>query len=388
MTILEYNSVSCIISIVCCMLLIVQLIYIWGIYYRIHLAKNKQITTLSETDFPPISVILVTKDSGSALKENLPAILEQDYPYFEVIVVNDESAGEDENILKLLKNEYHNLYHTFIPKTARYISRKKLGISMGIKASRYNWIVVTDPYSRPASKHWLYSLSRHFTAETEIVLGYSNYESQKTAFGRHIVTDTLFQSMRFLGRALAGRAYMGTGHNMAYRKDFYELHKGFANKLNLNRGEDDLFVNAVATKENTRVALSKDSIVRRTVPPYRHIWRNEKVSYAVTGHYYHGWSGFSNALETWTCALFHLAVLSGISMSIIEKQWIITGLIGICWVIRFVSAMTVFKKTATDMGEDLCCYLPIFDLFRPWFSFTAKLRYWSRSQADFSRKIC
>lgn len=78
----------------------------------------------SATDLPPLSVIIVTKDSGSALNQNLPAILEQDYPKFEVIVINDKSAGEDEDILKLLSDRYENLYHTFIPKTARYVSRK------------------------------------------------------------------------------------------------------------------------------------------------------------------------------------------------------------------------------------------------------------------------
>ena len=386
MIMLEYNSVTFMLCTLCGILLIIQLIYIWGIYNRMNRASKKQSEQLPATDCPPISVILVTKDSGVALQENLPAILEQDYPNFEVIVVNDESAGEDENILKLLENNYKNLYHTFIPKTARYISRKKLGISMGIKASRYNWIVVTDPYSRPASKHWLYSLSRHFTPETEIVLGYSNFTSDNSSFARHIITDTLFQSMRFLGRALGGRAYMGMGHNMAYRKDFYELHKGFSKQLNLKRGEDDLFVNAVATQSNTKVALSPDSIVRRSMPPFRHIWKTEKISYAVTGHYYRGNARLFNALETWTCALFHLSILGGISMSIIEQQWILTGIIGLIWAIRFVSAMVVFKKTATAMGEDLCCYLPVYDLFRPWYSFTAKMRYVHRTRTDYIRK--
>lgn len=383
---IEYHSISFVISIACSILLIIQLIYIWGIYNRMHRFCKKEEEASSEKDFPPISVILVTKDTGPVLKDNLTAILEQEYPYFEVIVVNDESAGEDEDTLKLLENEYKNLYHTFIPKTARYISRKKLGISMGIKASRYHWIVVTDPYCRPATKKWLYSLSRHFTAETEIVLGYSNFVSNHTAFARHIITDTLFQSMRYLGRALGGKAYMGTGYNMAYRKDFYELHKGFANQLNLQRGEDDLFVNAVATKKNTKVALSPDSIVRRSMPGFRHIWKNEKISYAVTGHFYRGWANWYNAIDTWSCAFFHASVIAGIIFSLIEKQWILTGCIGLCWLVRFLSSMIVFKQTANDMGEDLRYYLPVYDLLRPWFSLKGKLRYWFRTESDFIRK--
>lgn len=137
--------------------------------------KNKA----AGTELPPLSVIIVTKDSGSALTKNLPAILEQDYPEFEVIVINDKSAGEDENILKLLSDKYNNLYHTFIPETARYVSRKKLGIAMGIRASRYEWLVVTEPYCCPVSRNWLRRLAEQMTPNTDIVLGYSNYLPQK-----------------------------------------------------------------------------------------------------------------------------------------------------------------------------------------------------------------
>ena len=136
------------------------------------------------------------------LKDNLPAILEQDYPEFEVIVVNDESAGEDEDIPKILGSRYRHLYRTFLPKSARYVSRKKLGVAMGIKASKYDWIVVTEPYCKPESKDWLKSLSRNFVPGTDIVLGYCNYSYGKGIFAKRIITDMLMVSMRFLGKAI------------------------------------------------------------------------------------------------------------------------------------------------------------------------------------------
>lgn len=86
----------------------------------------------------------------------------------------------------------------------------------------------------------------------------------------------IFHSLRYLGMALAGNPYMGIGRNLAYRKSLYEKHKGFADHLQLQRGEDDLFINAVANKYNTRVASGEDSIVRMPVPPYKRIWFEEK----------------------------------------------------------------------------------------------------------------
>lgn len=382
---LDFASTTFLLAATCSILCIIQLCYVFGIYNRIHQLFKKG-NEPSATDLPPLSVIIVTKDSGSALNQNLPAILEQDYPKFEVIVINDKSAGEDEDILKLLSDRYENLYHTFIPKTARYVSRKKLGIAMGIRASRYDWIVVTEPYCHPVSKNWLRSLAAQMTPSTDIVLGYSNYLPKKGWFARRIITDSFFHSLRYLGMALAGHPYMGVGCNLAYRKSLYEKHKGFADHLQLQRGEDDLFINAVANKYNTRVASGPDSIVRMPVPPYKRIWFERKMNALVTGHYYRGMARISNAFETWTCGLFHLTTIGVLAMSIAEQQWIVTGIVALLWLLRFISVMMVFRRTAHDLNENLCCIFPLFDLLRPLWSLVRQTQYLLRKKRDFLRK--
>ncbi len=382
----ELTSASGILASTCFILLIIQLGYAFGVYNQLHRNFKKQKEKKQSDDFPPLSVIIVTKDSGKALKENLPLILEQDYPQFEVIVINDKSAGEDENILKLLGNNYHHLYYSFIPETARYISRKKLGIAMGIKASRYEWIVVTEPQCKPMSNQWLKSLATHFSPETDIVLGYSNYIQHKEKFARHIRLDSMFQAMRYLGRAASGHPYMGIGRNLAYRKSLYLSHKGFTTQLNLQRGDDDLFINAVTHAQNTKVALSPESFIRIPVPSYKRVWFEDKVNALVTGHYYRGNARIFNSIETWTCALFHLLTLTGLIYCILNRAWIETGIIGAGWLIRFVSYMTVMKQTSNDLQEDFCCSLPFYDLFRPLYSLQIRLQYWLRDKSDFLRK--
>lgn len=382
----ELTSASGILASTCFILLIIQLGYAFGVYNQLHRNFKKQKEKKQSDDFPPLSVIIVTKDSGKALKENLPLILEQDYPQFEVIVINDKSAGEDENILKLLGNNYHHLYYSFIPETARYISRKKLGIAMGIKASRYEWIVVTEPQCKPMSNQWLKNLAAHFSPETDIVLGYSNYIQNKEKFARHIRLDSMFQAMRYLGRAASGHPYMGIGRNLAYRKSLYLSHKGFTTQLNLQRGDDDLFINAVTHAQNTKVALSPESFIRLPVPSYKRVWFEDKVNALVTGHYYRGNARIFNSIETWTCALFHLLTLTGLIYCILNRAWIETGIIGAGWLIRFVSYMTVMKQTSNDLQEDFCCSLPFYDLFRPLYSLQIRLQYWLRDKSDFLRK--
>lgn len=383
---IDYNSAILFLQIFCGLTFLIQLYYFLVPYSRLFKSNKIQNNLPENTNCPPLSVIIVTKDSASMLKENLPAILEQDYPEFEVIVVNDESAGEDEDILKILGSRYHHLYRTFIPKSARYVSRKKLGVAMGIKASKYDWIVVTEPYCKPESKDWLRSLSRNFVPGTDIVLGYCNYSYSKGIFAKRIIADMLLVSMRFLGKALGGKPYMGIGRNMAYRKDIYVKHKGFYNQLTLSRGDDDLFINEIADKGNTKVCVDSNSIVRMPLPKYRKTWKDDKIGYEVTGNHYKGMSRISNGLETWSASLFNISVITALCISILNKEWIFTSCIFVAWLIRTITAMTVFCRTAKAMGEKVSAYFFIYDLMRPLYSFSLKIGYITRHKSDYMRK--
>lgn len=383
---IDFTSVSSVTLVLALLLLIIQLYYFLGIYSRLHKCSKKQNKFPDNINCPPLSVIIVTKDSATALKENLPLILEQDYPDFEVIVVNDESAGGDEDILKIIETKYHNLYHTFIPKSARYISRKKLGVAMGLKASRYDWVVLTEPYCKPDSKNWLRDMARNFVPGTDIVLGYCNYSSCKGMFAKRIVSDMLINSMRFLGRAANGATYMGMGRNMAFRKEVYETHKGFAKQLQLLRGEDDLFINEIANKDNTKIAVSTDSIMRIPVPEYKRIWYGEKVGYEVTGKLYKGTARISNGFETSTAVLFNITAISCIAYSIVSKDWITASAAGFIFVLRLSIVIFTLIKNAKSMGESIRGYFFLYILLRPIYSLEIKCKYLMRTKADYLRK--
>ena len=387
---INIESVEFVMACIVLVLFAVQMYYWLAVYRLVSQGVKKQAAKPKKSldEMPPMSVVIVTKDSGKMLYDHLVRILEQDYPKFEVVVVNDMSSGEDEDILKLLETKYTNLYHTFIPSTARYISLKKLGIAMGIKASRYDWIVVTEPNCYPASNKWLQSLANHIDDRTDIVLGYSNYtlEEVKTGlFYRRIITDNLFTSMRYLGKAIKGHPYMGIGRNMVYRKALYERHKGFAHQLNLLRGEDDLFVNALAKRRNTRVAVEADSIVKIMAPVHKRLWFAEKVSLLVTGDYYKGLARTFNAIESITCFLIHILAMAGIAWAVWKKQWVIGASIALLWLIRYVMVCVIMNTTAKSMGEKKLFFLPLFDLIRPLWSCQLKMKYWFRTKNDYMR---
>lgn len=367
-------------------LFFIQSCYWLGLYRQLYTQGKKTDEKKNET--PPLSVIIVAKDAVSELRQNLPAILEQDYPDYEVIVVYDRSAKDEcENVLQLLQNKYPHLYYTFIPDSARYISHKKLGITMGIKASRYEWLVFTEPNCAPAGNQWLAKLATNFTEETDIVLGYSNYKRSKGWFNRKITFDTLLHSMRYLGMAAMGHPYMGCGRNLAYRKSLYYNQKGFTSHLTLQRGEDDLFVNQAAHSKNTRIEVSADSIMRINPPVHQKSWKEEKLSYALTNRQFKGYSRYLMGFETCSRLLFLATVIACSVYGILIQNWLVTGIAFLCWLIRFIMQAMVFRQTSIALNErKFCLSLLLFDWMHPLWNLRFNIQQRLRNKNEFMRK--
>lgn len=371
-------------------LLAVQIIYYLVLYSRIGRRNRKeQRNELHFTqELPPLSVIICAHDEVENLRRNLPAILAQDYPEFEVIVINDGEKNESEDYLLQLEEQYRNLYHSFVPDSSRYISRKKLAVTLGIRASRYDWLVLTEANCQPQSNQWLRLLARNFTPHTEVVLGYSGYQRGKGWLRRCCAFDSLFNAMRYLGFALGGHPYMGIGRNLAYRKQLFYDQKGFSAHLNLRRGDDDLFVNQVAHGENTRVETDPEAIVRMQ-PIYRgKDWREEKIGYASTARQYKGLQRWLAGLETFSRLLFYAAWLSMTVMGILHFHWMVTGIGVLLFLLRFAVQAIVINTTAQSLNEKYRyrLTLPLFDLLQPLQSLWWKLCYLFRDKREFLRK--
>ena len=389
-TILIFNQIELILLVLTFTLLVIQIVYYTTIYNKINRhskTSEKNNITYSE-EFAPLSIIICAHDESFNLRRNLPAILEQDYPQFEVIVVNDGSTDESDDILKLLSNQYPHLYHTFTPGSSRYISRKKISTTLGIKASKYPWLVFIEPNCKPISNQWLKQMARNFTPDTDIVLGYSNCTQTKGWMSKKITFDLFFNAVRYLGYALCNKPFMGIGRNMAYRKDIFFREKGYSNQLNLLRGEDCLFINQIATSSNTRVETSNDSIVE--IQQYSRLkdWKEEKLNYFIASKYFKGgqhlWLGF----ETTTRLFLYMTAIAGIVLSSLSHNWIMLILCGLSLIIRYIMQAIILNKTNKNLGGNLSfvALLPIYDFLQPMQSLGLKLNLLFRGTKDFKRR--
>lgn len=371
-------------------LFFIQVLYYLFLYNRIHAhhCAVKQGETHFTQELPPLSVIICARDESENLRRNLTAVLEQDYPQFEVIVINDGNTDDSEDYLKLLEERYSHLYHSFVPDSSRYISRKKLAVTLGIRASKYDWLVLTHADCQPQSNQWLRLLARNFTSRTEVVLGYSGYERGKGWLHKRVAFDNLFTSMRYLGFALAGSPYMGIGRNLAYRKELFYRQKGFTAHLNLQRGDDDLFVNQVSNAENTRVETDANALVRMQPVHRAKDWREEKIGYTSTSRLYHGAQRWLAGWETTTRLAFHATWIGALTVSILHLHWLAAGIAFLLFLLRWTMQAFIVNRTARDLNEQqrYYCTLPLFDLLQPMQSLRWKLHCLFRKKSDFLRK--
>lgn len=359
-------------------LTIIQLVYLFVMYYAPHrrcVAERKSKVTPSEAQ-PGMSVIIAASDQEELLAKNLPRILEQDYPNFEVIVVNDNSQDDTKELLERLSHKYANLYTTYTSDSIRYVSHKKLALTLGIKAAKNDWVVFTEADCYPVSNQWLARLARHCTDTTDVVLGYSNYERKPGFANLCYMYDTLMQQLRMLGLTLRGRGYMGIGRNMVYRRELFFTHKGYSRHLDLERGEDDLFVNEHIAPRRIAADISTESVVRCTATSAA-AWKRDRLTRLFIRRKMRGMALHLLTADTITRMLLYIAAITGIAMGIALQGWWLVATVAAAMLICLSCRILVLHQTASDLNERRYnVSILLFDLIRPCWEIYFRLCLW------------
>lgn len=217
--------------------------------------------TKPNNDPQPVSVIVCAHDEEENLKELIPQLLIQDHPDFELIIVEDRGNDDTYDFLMEAAKKDTRLKVVRVVKTPEHVNEKKFALTLGIKAAKHDWILLTDADCRPASNDWISSMSKNFSSRINFVLGYSSYEHQSSLLNSFIRFETLLTGILYTGFSRLGRPYMGVGRNLAYRKSMFLENKGFNKILKLTGGDDDLFVNRHAHRKNTITSLGKEVLV-------------------------------------------------------------------------------------------------------------------------------
>ena len=295
----------------------------------------------TESPKPGVSVIVCAKNEEVNLQDYLQALLTQDYPTFEVIVVNDASVDNTRLLLEYWEKRYSNLKYTFVPEGARVQSTKKLAITLGAKAAQYDYLLLTDADCRPESNRWISEMMAGFAGQEPlaksqepkaIVLGFGAYFAKPTLLNRLIQYDTLFNGLQYLGMAAAGYPYMGVGRNLAYSKQLFFAHGGFVGLMESKAGDDDLFVNREATAANTAVVCTRDSLTW-SVPKLRWSeWLHQKRRHLSVAPKYKRSTQLRLAIEPMTRGLLYAAAIAALVLGNWQVQLIAAGALLLRWI--------------------------------------------------------
>ncbi|MBC7863922.1 MAG: glycosyltransferase [Bacteroidia bacterium] len=321
---------------------LLQAIYFLVVYGKVAFHKSGPSQNNSQ---PPVSIIICARNEGDNLTEFLPEVMAQSYPEFEVIVVNDCSYDNTEDVMREFSKIFPNLKAITVKEDGYYTHGKKFALMVGIKGAKYEHLVFTDADCKPASKNWLSLMASAFTDKQKIILGYGAYFPEKGFLNKVIRFDTFLIGLQYLSAALRKRPYMGVGRNMAYKKELFFKSKSFSSHYHIKSGDDDLFINQVADAENTGVVVATDahtiSHPKKTLAEW---WRQKQRHLTTAPHYKTGTKislGYSFALNYLFWGLFITCLCFKTTMAIAG------GLMFLRWMIMLL----IYANAAKRLNE-------------------------------------
>ena len=340
--------------------------------------------TKSAENQPPVSILITAHDNLAELERNLSMFLRQQYAAdYQVIVVCQSTDGETQDFLKRIAAENPHLYYTYIPESSRYMSRKKLQITLGVKAAKHEWIILTEPNCRPSNDKWLQTMARQCQDPNHLVLGYIALDEETKSVRRF---DSIRKAYYVLRRAQQTYGYRSHMPNVAFRKSDFMKEQGYQGNLEYVRGEYDFLVNKYAHCGDTATELDCDAWLIREAPSSKS-WHNAHL-YLQASRKSLERAGSMRTLMFFDHLMPHLSLIATLAVaaySILMKNWILTGCAGFSFLLLFIVRMLIANKAIRHFDDGIAMFkLPFFEYGIIWRNLATKLRYWRADKNDFT----
>ncbi|MDR2814615.1 MAG: glycosyltransferase [Prevotellaceae bacterium] len=345
-------------------------------YYLVHFGRVLRFRSKSgkrNDGQLPVSIVICAKNEQHNLKKNLPLFLKQDYSTFEVVVVNDGSTDESEMVLYDLKQHHSNLQITTIEQDRKFGHDKKLAITVGIKAARYDFIVFTEPDCAPRSDKWLAAIWQAFGPSGEVVVSYCSADFRGGIAEKIIRSDSVFSALFSLRAAIKGKPYRSSIKNMGISQALFFRNKGFASYNAYPQSEETIFLCRNANRQNTQVTLAHDAILSSSQKLTFGQWFQQKCIYASLLNM--GKRGRKHVhTEMTSRVLLFLCVAAFIGIAVLRQSYLPLAAAAPLLLIRFTAKVVVFSKATKKLQEHgIAVWLLIYDIFSPLLAFVASM---------------
>ena len=332
----------------------IQLMYYVGVFGKFAFAKVQKITPKRI----PISVIVCAKNEAENVIRYIPILAEQDYPDYEIILIDDASSDATLEIFEEFEKKYPNVKLVKVENNEAFWGSKKYALTLGIKAAKKDYLLFTDADCYPTTKDWIMTMSSQFTLHKTIVLGYGAYEKIAGSFlNKMIRFETMLTAIQYFSWAKKGHPYMGIGRNLAYKKDEFYTVKGFISHMKIRSGDDDLFINQVAKNKNTAICYAPESFTYSQPKTTFKSWFTQKRRHVSTASYY-------KPFDKTQLAIFYISQLLFLLLAVIllafQFQWIVVlSIIGF----RYLFTWITLGFSAGKLKEkDVMYWFPIIEI--------------------------
>lgn len=308
----------------------------------------------------PVSVLICAKNEAENLLENIPLILSQEYPSFELILINDASSDNTLSVMKQFAKSDPRIKLVNVKNNEAFWGNKKYALTLGIKKAHHKRMLFTDADCKPASNKWLLEMTTALTTNTQIVLGYGAYQKKKGVLNSLIRFETLLTATQYFAYAKAKIPYMGVGRNLAYTSKLFYDNNGFISHIQLPSGDDDLFINETATDSNTAICYSEESFTISKPKTSFKSWMYQKRRHITTAKLYKPTHKFLLGVYYITNLFFWILL----PVCFVVASWKITSSI---IVFRLLLQYIVVGKSAQKLKENnLIPFIPFLEIFLIW----------------------
>lgn len=263
--------------------LFVQQIYHLFVFSRIAFYKSASIDVKSVV---PISVVICCRNEKTNLQKYLSFLLQQQYSNFEILIVDDDSIdGTKEYIEWMMKeNPLISLRYLAVNKT---IAGKKQVLYEGVQAAHHEYVLVTDADCKPSTDQWIQMMSNAIRFDTAMVLGHAPFNEQKSSLVNLISRfENFITACFFLSFAMARIPYMGVGRNMLFKRTTYIATYDRIVKTGTISGDDDLFVQFAANRQNCEVCIDASAFMYSDAKKSWKDFFQQKARHVSTGFFY------------------------------------------------------------------------------------------------------
>jgi len=333
--------------------LFIQVFYFLGIFSLFSWAKIKEKPSQSF----PVSVIVCAKNEAVNLQISVPLLLKQNHPNFELVLINDRSTDNTLDVIKEIGAKDTRVKIVAVEENEQFWGSKKYALTLGIKAATHKHLLFTDADCIPNSDNWISQMTQNFDDNKHVILGYGAYKKEKGFLNKLIRYETLLTALQYFSYAKLGVPYMGVGRNLAYTKEAFFSVNGFINHMNIRSGDDDLFINEVATKKNTAICFNADAFTTSNPKKTFKEWILQKRRHINTAAHYKKSHKFLLGLFYVSQILFW--ILAIILSALAVKPLIVFSLIGLRFLIFY---LIIFFSAKKLQEKDLIFFAFFFEI--------------------------